>query len=68
MSEEACVMTLKGDAIFEEKLTSGLKNEIRNLVNFHASSRKSENLHFDGLVLFKAFKVLDKKVQKSYVS
>ena len=68
MSEEACVMTLKGDAIFEEKLTSGLKNEIRNLVNFHASSRKSENLHFDGLVLSKAFKVLDKKVQKSYVS
>ena len=68
MSEEACVMTLKGDAIFEEKLTSGLKNEIRNLVNFHASSRKSENLHFDGLVLSKAFKVLDKKVQKSNVS
>ena len=68
MSEEACIMTLKGDAIFEEKLTSGLKNEIRNLVNFHASSRKSENLHFDGLVLSKAFKVLDKKVQKSYVS
>ena len=61
-------MTLKGDAIFEEKLTSSLKNEIRNLVNFHASSRKSENLHFDGLVLSKAFKVLDKKVQKSYVS
>ena len=68
MSEEACVMTLKGDAIFEEKLTSGLKNEIRNLVNFHASSRKSENLHFDGLVLSKAYKVLDEKVQKSYVS
>ena len=68
MSEEACVMTLKGDAIFEEKLTSGLKNEIRNLVNFHASSRKSKNLHFDGLVLSKAYKVLDEKVQKSYVS
>ena len=62
-------MTLKGDATFKEKLTSGLKNDIRKLVNnFHASSRKSENLHFDGLVLFKAYIVLDEKVKKSYVS
>ena len=36
-------MTLKGDAIFKEKLTGGLKNDIRNLINFHASSRKSEH-------------------------
>ena len=61
-------MTLKGDVIFKEKLTSGLKNDIRNVINFHASSRKSENLHFDGLVLSKAYKFLDEKVQKSYVS
>ena len=50
-------MTLKGDAKFKGKLTRGLKNDIRNLVNFHASSHKSENLHFDELVLSKAFKV-----------
>ena len=62
------VMKLKGDAIFKEKLTYGLKNDIRNLVNFHASSPMSENLHFDGLVLSKAYDVLDEKVQKSYVS
>ena len=61
-------MTLKGDAIFKEKLTGGLKNDIRNLVNFHASSRKSQNLHFNRLLLSKAYKVLDEKVQKSYVS
>ena len=61
-------MTLKGDAKVKGKLTRGLKNDIRNLVNFHASSRKSENLHFDGLLLSKAYKVLDEKVQKSYVS
>ena len=61
-------MTLKGDAKFKGKLTCGLKNDIRNLVNFHASSRKSENLHFDGLLLSKAYKDLDEKVQKSYVS
>ena len=36
--EELYVMAWKGDAIFKEKLTGGLKNEIRNLVNFHASS------------------------------
>ena len=41
-------MTLKGDTIFKEKLTGGLKNDIRNLVNFHASSCKSGNLHYDG--------------------
>ena len=60
-------MKLKGDAIFKEKLTGCLKNDIRNLVNFHLSSRKPENLYFDGLVLSKAHKVLDEKVQKSYV-
>ena len=50
-------MKLKGDAKFKAKLTRGLKNDIMNLVNFHASSRKSENLHFDGLFLSKAYKV-----------
>ena len=53
---------MKDDAKFREKLTRGLKNDIRNLLNFHASSRKSENLHFDGLVLSKAYKVLNEKV------
>ena len=61
-------MTPKCDAIFKEKLTGGLKNGKTNLVNFHASSCKSENLHFDAIVLSKAYKVLDEKVQKSYVS
>ena len=55
-----CVMTLKGDAIFKEKLTGSLKNYIRNLINFYASSHKSENLHFDELILSKAHKVLDR--------
>ena len=29
-------MKIKGDAIFNEKSTGGLKNDIRNLTNFHA--------------------------------
>ena len=61
-------MTLKGDAKFKGKVTRGLKNDIKNLVNFHASSRKSENLHFNGFLLSKTYKVSDEKVQKSYVS
>ena len=47
-------MTLKDDAKFKGKLTCGLKNDLRNLVNFHMSSRKSGNLFFDGLLLSKA--------------
>ena len=61
-------MTLKGDAKFKRKLTCGLKNDIKNLLNFQASSRKSQNLHFDRMLLSKAYKYLDEKIQKSYVS
>ena len=60
-------MTLKGDVNCKRKLTCGLKNDVRYLINFHASSRKSENLHFDGFLLSKAYQVLDEKVQKSYL-
>ena len=61
-------MTQKGDAKFKRKLTRGLKNDIRNLVSLPVSSQKPENLHFDGLLLSRVYKVLDEKVQKSYVS
>ena len=43
-------MTLKSVAKFEEKLTLGSKNNIRNLMNFNASSSNAKNLHFDGLL------------------
>ena len=56
-------MTLRSHAKFEEKLTSGLENGIRNLVTTDVGTRKSENLHFDELVLSKVYKVLDEKVQ-----
>ena len=38
MSDDTSVMQY-----LKEKLTGSLKNGIRNLVNFHASSRNSEN-------------------------
>ena len=44
-------MTLKNDGIFKGKLTRGFKNDKRNLVSFHASSQKTENLNFDVLLL-----------------
>ena len=61
-------MTVKSNAKFEEKLTLDSKNDMRNLVNFNVSSGKSENLHFDVLILLIAYKVSDKKVQKNYLS
>ena len=62
------VTTLKGVTRFKGKLTCGLKSDIRNLVNFHVSSWKAKNLHFDWIHLPKTCKYLDEKVQKSYVS
>ena len=56
---------MKGDAKSKGKLICGLKKDIRNLVNFLASSQKSQNLHFDQILLPKAYKNLDEKVQKS---
>ena len=61
-------MALESDAKFEEKLALGFQNYMTNLVNFNASSGKSENLHFDVLLLSMAYQVSVKKVQKSYFS
>ena len=55
--KESCLITLKSDANFEEKLTLGSKNDMRNLVNFNASSGKFENLQFGVLLLSKVYYV-----------
>ena len=61
-------MTLKSDGEFEEKLTLGSKNDMKNLVNFNASSGEFENLYLDMPLLSIAYKVSAKKVQKNYLS
>ena len=40
-------------AEFEEKLTCGLENDMRNLTNFYQSIQKSQNWDFDGILLSK---------------
>ena len=65
--QKSCLKTLKNDAKFEEKLTLGSKNDMRNLVNFNANSGKSENLHFDVILWSIAYKVSAKKVQKNHL-
>ena len=56
-AEELSLIRLNSDPNFEEKFTFYLKNDMRNLINFNSSNGKSENLHFDGIFLSKAFNV-----------
>ena len=46
-------MTPKSDTKFEEKLTCGSENDMRNFAHFHQSARKSQNWDFDGILLSK---------------
>ena len=46
-------MTLESDGKFEEKLTCGLENDMRNLANIHQSTRKSQNWDFHWVLLYK---------------
>ena len=59
---------MKIDAKFEEKLTCGLKNDVRDLVNFRQTTQKSKNLHFDELLLLKLYNIWAKKKQRINVS
>ena len=56
-------MTLESDAKFEEKLTCGLDNDMRNLANCHQSTGKSQNWNFDGIVLSKV-KIYELKIYR----
>ena len=58
---EFCIKTLKNDTKFEEESTCQFKIDMRNLTHFDPSTRKSQNLHFNGLLLNKVYNVLAKK-------
>ena len=59
-------MSMKNDTKFGKELTCQFKIDMRNLTNFDPSTRKSQNLHFNGLLLTKVYNVGAKKVQGSY--
>ena len=42
-TEELCVMTMNNDAKIEEELTCQFKVDMRNLMSFDLSTRKSQN-------------------------
>ena len=46
-------MTLRKDAKFEEKLTGGLENDMKNFAIFHQSTPKSQKCDFDRIFLSK---------------
>ena len=45
-------MTPNSDAKFEEEPTSFCKNDMRNLANFHVSTKTSQNWHFHAFLFF----------------
>ena len=59
-------MTVEIDGKFEEKL--GFKNDMTNVVNFNVSSGKSENLHFDVLLLSIAYVKFQLKKSRRVIS
>ena len=61
-------MTLKSDEKFKEELTCSFKYDIRNLVNFNASSGKSENLNFDVPLLSIAYIKFQLKKHRKVIS
>ena len=58
---------LKSDAKFEEKITYGLKNNMRNLANLYQSTWKFQNWDFDGILLSQVENVWAQNLQRSYV-
>ena len=46
-------MTLKCNVKFEEILTCGLENDVRNLANFHQNTWKCQHWDFDRILLSK---------------
>ena len=54
-------MTLKSDTKFKEKLTCGFKYDMKNFVNFHPTTQKSENFTWMGNFCLKYMRFVLKK-------
>ena len=51
VTEESSSMILKSHAKFDEKLTCGLENDMRNLAHFHQNTWTCQNCYFHGILL-----------------
>ena len=60
-------MILESDAKFDEKLTCGLWNNMRNLANFPQSTSKSENWDFNGGFFCPKLKIYEIKIGKGVI-
>ena len=60
-------MTLDSDAKLNKSWPCDFKNSMRNCVNFHWSTQKSEKLYFDEIFFSKAYNVSARKSHKNYV-
>ena len=60
-TEELCVMKMKNNAKFEEELTCHFKTDMRNLTNFHSSTRKSKNFALELTPFTKVYNIWSKK-------
>ena len=58
---------MKSDPKFEEKLTCGLENDMRNLADFRQNTWKCQNWDFDGILLPKVENAWAKNLQRIYV-
>ena len=65
-TENLSFMILKSHAKFEEKLTCGLQNEMKNLANFHQNTWKCQNWYFHKIFLSKIENKCAKNLQRSY--
>ena len=67
-TKELSFMTLETASKFEENYLLVSKSDKINLVNFNVSSSKSENFHFDALLLSIAYNDLAKKKCRRVIS
>ena len=51
ITEELSFMTLKSDSKFDKKMSCGLKNDMKNLADFHPTTWKCQYWNFDGILL-----------------
>ena len=66
-TEELYFLALKSDAKLKEKLAPGSKNDMRNLVNFHSTSRKSKKSISMGHFCPKYMRFELTKIQRRYL-